>query len=457
MIAVVNTGAANLASVLGALCRVGAEPVATVDADQIARASHVVLPGVGHIAAGMAALRSHRLVGALRARVDAGAPTLGICLGLQLLATSSDEDPSAGGIGAFDARVERLSSLVRVPHLGWSALSVDAGARTLRPGTASFAHSYALRAAPRGWTAAWAAHGDRFVAGLERGRVLALQFHPELSGSWGTDLLRDWLGDASSGGSAGGRTGATLRRVIACLDCDGGRVVKGTQFAALRDRGDPAECAARYAADGADEIVMLDVSATVEARNTALSTVRDIRRVLPVPLTVGGGIRSVDDARRLLDAGADKVAVNSAAVARPALVSELSQRFGAQCVVLAVDARRVGTGWEVLVRGGRECTGRDAVAWIAGSVVRGAGEVLLTSWDRDGTGKGYDLELVAAVARAVRVPVIASGGAAHASHLVEAFDAGADAALVASIVHDGSNSVRDLKASLAAKGVEVRQ
>lgn len=456
MIAVVATGVANLASVLAAVRRAGGDPVPTTDPGVVRAASRVVLPGVGRFAAGMAALHTYGLVDVLRERIAAGRPTLGICLGLQLLATGSDEDPGVDGIGALDARVERLPDGVRIPHLGWSAVSVDPGARFLRPGTACFAHSYALRTVPAGFVAAWATHGDRFVAGLERGPVLGLQLHPELSGAWGAHLLQSWLDDRPDG-AAGGRTGGRLRRIVPCLDVDGGRVVKGTRFADLRDQGDPAERAALYAAGGADELVMLDVSATLEGRETALATVRATRRVLPVPLTVGGGVRSVLDARRLLDAGADKIAVNSAAVARPELLSDLADRFGAQCVVLALDAARRADGWEVVVRSGRERTGRDAIAWATEAVARGAGEILLTSWDQDGTGDGYDLPLVSAVSRAVGVPVVASGGAARAAHLVEGFAAGADAALIASMVHSGAATIDTLKAELDALGVEVRR
>lgn len=456
MIAVVATGVANLASVLAAVRRAGVEPVPTTDPEVVRTASHVVLPGVGRFAAGMDALRHHGLVAPLQERIAAGAPTLGICLGLQLLAMSSDEDPGVLGLGVLDTHVERLPDGVPVPHLGWSRVAVDPGARLLRPGTGSFAHSYTLRGVPEGWTGAWAVHGEPFVAGVERGRILGLQLHPELSGRWGQELLEDWL-SGREGGMSGGALGGRLRRIIPCLDVDRGRVVKGVRFSDLRDSGDPAERAARYADGGADELVMLDVSATVDGRETAVATVRAIRRVLPVPLTVGGGIRSVDDARRLLDAGADKIAVNSAAVARPELLGLLADQFGTQCVVLALDAARRGDGWEVVVRSGRERTGIDAVRWAVEAVVRGAGEVLLTSWDRDGTGDGYDLPLVSAVSGAVGVPIVASGGASRTEHLVEVLEAGADAALIASMVHDEVTTVDQLKAELETLGVEVRR
>ena len=246
------------------------------------------------------------------------------------------------------------------------------------------------------------------------------------------------------------------RRIIPCLDVSHGRVVKGVRFQGLRDSGDPAERAALYEAQGADEIVILDVSATPEGRGNQVETVASVRAKLGIPLTVGGGIREVRDAAALLEAGADKVSVNTAAVARPEILSELAIRFGVQCTVLAIDAALRDGRFEVLIKGGREGTGIDAVAWAREAVERGAGEILLTSWDRDGTREGYDLPLTRAVAEAVRVPVIASGGAASALHLAEAFAAGADAVLAASIFHDGETTVEEVKQDLRRRGIEVR-
>jgi imidazole glycerol-phosphate synthase subunit HisF len=250
-----------------------------------------------------------------------------------------------------------------------------------------------------------------------------------------------------------------LKRVIPCLDVAAGRVVKGTNFVDLRDAGDPVELAAKYDREGADEIVFLDITATHEQKGTIVDLARRTADEVFVPFTIGGGIRSVADAQAVLDAGADKVSVNSAAVARPELVGELAARFGAQCVVLAVDAKmRIppAQGFEVFVAGGRTPTGRDAVAWVREAVERGAGEVLLTSMDRDGTEDGYDLELTRVVSEAVGVPVIASGGAGTLDHLVEALRAGADAALAASIFHYGTYELAEAKRHLAGAGVPVR-
>jgi cyclase len=249
-------------------------------------------------------------------------------------------------------------------------------------------------------------------------------------------------------------------RVIACLDVDAGRVVKGVQFVGLRDAGDPVELARVYDAEGADELVFLDITASSDGRQTLYDVVAATAEQVFIPLTVGGGVRSAADVRRLLRAGADKVSLNTAAVQRPELLSEASAAFGAQCVVAAIDARRRGTaeGWEVYIHGGRTPTGRDAVAWAAECEARGAGEILLTSMDRDGSKAGFDLQLLRAVREAVGVPVIASGGAGTAAHMVEAVTKGnASAVLAASIFHFGEIRVGEVKAALAAAGLPVRQ
>ena len=267
-----------------------------------------------------------------------------------------------------------------------------------------------------------------------------------------------------------------LKRVIPCLDVDAGRVVKGVEFLDIRDAGDPVELACHYDREGADELVFLDITATHEKRDTIVQLARRTADEVFIPFTIGGGIRSVADAQAVLDAGADKVSINSAALQRPELLDQLAMRFGSQCVVLAIDAKardrragaaapgtepagpkdRAAASWEAYLAGGRTSTGRDVVEWAREAVERGAGEILLTSMDRDGTNNGYDLPLTSAVSEAVSVPVIASGGAGELEHLAEALRTGADAALCASIFHYGQHTIPQAKAHLAAAGIEVR-
>ena len=247
------------------------------------------------------------------------------------------------------------------------------------------------------------------------------------------------------------------RRIVVCLDVKGGRVVKGVQFESLRDVGDPVELATRYESDGADEMVFLDISASAEERATLLDVARRTAERLFIPLTIGGGARSADDIGRALRAGADKVSVNTAAVERPEVLEEAAARFGAQCVVASIDAKRGDRGWEVYTRGGKQATGRDALEWAEECERRGAGEILLTSIDRDGVRSGYDVELTRAVVDRVTVPVVASGGAGNALHVRDVLrDAGADAALVAGILHDAVTTVDEIKTVLDESRVPVR-
>lgn len=247
------------------------------------------------------------------------------------------------------------------------------------------------------------------------------------------------------------------RRIIACLDVDAGRVVKGTRFVEIRDAGDPAELAAVHAEGGADEIVLLDITATHEGRTTLLDTVRRTAQQLFIPFTVGGGIRSLDDACAVFDAGADKIAINSAALRMPDLIGDIAHRFGSQAVIVSIDAKSANGSYEVCVRGGREQTGRDVFEWVREAEQRGAGEILLTSIDRDGTRSGFDCPLTASVERLVSIPVIASGGAGSAQHFVDVFREGnADAALAAGIFHFGARDIGELKRELAAAEIPVR-
>ncbi len=475
-VTIIDSGVANFASVGNAFRTLGVDAERAYTPGDLEEASHLVLPGVGSFEAGMVRIRELGLEETIKSLALSGKPLLAICLGMQLLTEASDESPGIAGLGIIQGRCRRFPGTVRVPQLGWNEVEASPVRDTLRTGMAAFANSYALFTVPKGWNAAISVYGSRFVAALERGRILACQFHPELSGDFGLGLIRDWLSPTekiSNGFSNNGNQitrvesvtpgsraaleahGATVR-IIPCLDVRDGRVVKGVRFQNLRDAGDPGELAAKYEKQGADEIVMLDVDAAPREQNTRIDTVRRIRRRLHIPLTVGGGIRSVEDARRILEAGADKISVNSAAILNPNLLTELADAFGRQCVVCAVDARRTDWGWESLITGGREQTALNAVTWARQAASLGAGEILLTSWDRDGTRTGADRELLGAVSAAVRIPVIASGGIGKAEHAAAAVRSGASAVLAASIFHDGDFEVGDLKEYLQREGFEVR-
>lgn len=455
-VGVVDYGAGNLLSVGNALDALGISHRMVRGPRDLYGLDTVLLPGVGHFASMMQALDVEGLRGALLDHVGAGGALLGICLGFQALYEGSEEAPGVEGLGLLSGVVRRLKGVPKVPHMGWSPVS---GGECY-----FFAHSFV--APVGGETTLACAYGAPFAAAARAGRVAGAQFHPEKSGDAGLAWLAEALDPRPSrvedevAPDAPRPLRLPAPRIIPCLDVDAGRVVKGVNFVGLRDAGDPVALAQSYTEQGADEIVFLDITASSDRRDTMAEIVEAVARKVFVPLCVGGGVRSVEDAKKLLRVGADKIAVNSAALARPELITELSQAFGAQAVVLAVDAKRTSPEalrWNAYSHGGRNDTGRDVLEWVREGVRRGAGEVLVTSMDADGVKSGFDLALTRATALAVPVPVIASGGAGSPSDFVSVFGEGrADAALAASIFHFGEHTVGSLKAELARAGVEVR-
>jgi cyclase len=492
-IALIDYRAGNLTSVRKALAAAGAEVFTPESPSQIAGADGLIVPGVGHFEA--TAVLDAPWREAILAHARAGKPLLGICLGLQFLFEGSTEAPRLPGLGLLPGVCGKLGpewdpavllsaegwAEFKVPHVGWNAVNPTRRSRILAgvtPGPqAYFTHSYA---APVGEsTAATTTTGpNTFASVVERGAIFGLQFHPEKSGDAGLAMLRNFCRRIQSAPDAGPDAPPdhpvfapknvsetahhASKRIIACLDVRDGQVVKGVKFEGLRSAGDPAELAARYNVEGIDEVVILDVTATLETRRALAQTIREVARNLFIPLAVGGGIRTEDDAAAVVEAGADKVSLNSAALKDPDLISRLAVRYGSQAVVVAIDAKRGPTaagadGFAVYARSGTSDAGRDAVEWAREAAARGAGEVLLTSMDRDGTRSGFDCELTAAVSRAVSIPVIASGGAGTIDHFVDVFTRGrADAALAASIFHFSEHGVADLKAHLAGSGIPMR-
>ncbi len=483
-IALIDYGAGNLTSVRKGFAAAGAELFTPERPSDLERAAAIVVPGVGHFNATAALDDEWR--DAIGRTIEAGTPLLGICLGMQFLFDGSEEAPGVPGLGIIPGVCTRLRGgldgrfRAKVPHVGWNMLRETRQPSRLPLVTGTnvyFTHSYAAPAGPA--TVATCEYGgDEFAAVVEQGQVFGVQFHPEKSGDAGVRILERFVAiaedrarhrrappepgppRATAQGGPGDevpRTGMLCKRIIACLDVRDGCVVKGVNFEGLREAGDPAALARRYNTDGIDEIVILDVTATIEGRRALHGTIAAVSRELFIPLVVGGGIRSEADAGAALDAGADKVSLNTAALENPALLTRLASRYGSQAVVVAVDAKREDDRYAVFKRSGQAPTGRGAVEWAREAESRGAGEILLTSIDRDGTRAGFDCALTAAVSDAVSIPVIASGGAGTFEHFFDVFTAGrAEAALAASVFHYAEHPVADLKAFLSGRGIPVR-
>jgi cyclase len=465
-IAVLDYGMGNRQSVAKALEHVGATVEVTDEHDKLRRADGLVIVGVGAFPEAMRRLAS--VAPLLAERHAEGTPILGICLGLQLFFAGSDEHGGASGFGFLDGQVRQVAARgARLPHIGWSRVRWEMESELLEglPDECAFyhVHSYVAEPADPDVILGTTEYGERFVSAVQHGSLFGVQFHPEKSSTYGLTLLENFsrtcVGTARRVRPAPADPQPGLcKRIVPCLDVDAGRVVKGTNFVDLRDAGDPVELAQFYDAEGADEIAFLDISATHEKRDTIARLAEHAVSKVFVPITIGGGIRTVVDAQTVLDAGADNISVNSAAVLRPELLNELDAVFANQNLILAIDAKRNerGDGWDVFVAGGRTPAHRDAIAWAEEGVERGAGQILITSMDRDGTKGGYDIDLITRMSEAVPVPIIASGGAGTLRHLTDGLEAGADAVLCASIFHYRSHRVADVKNYIAQHGIMVR-
>jgi len=475
-IAIINYGAGNLGSVCKAFDYLDINYRVVDQADQIGEPDGLVLPGVGAFGAAMEKLQSSGFVPVIKNYINSGRPFLGICLGMQLLMDSSDETEGVRGLGIIPGTCKRFSS-GKVPQIGWNRIQIPPDTQLFRniPTETSFyfIHSYYIQETERSAAAAETHYHIPFVSALEKNNIYAVQFHPEKSGPIGLQVLQNWTQivrktTKSFVGGPGGRFykraplaaagGTNLSiRIIPCLDVDNGRVVKGIQFKDIQDAGDPVQLAKRYNQAGADEITFLDIGATHKSRQTLLNIVTQVSREVFVPLTVGGGIAGVDHMRSALKSGADKVSICSAALRNPQLITDGARIFGSQCIVLSIDAGRVGNQWHAFLRGGREDSGIDALEWAKQGEALGAGEILLNSIDRDGTQAGYDLELTRLVSESVNIPVIGSGGAGSMEHMVQVVEEGkADAVLLASLLHHQQLELQDIKQYLNKKGVNVR-
>lgn len=419
-VVVVDYGAGNTRSVRAALAHLGASSVVSSDPKKIAESDMVILPGVGSARTAMDHLESTGAALALRDRFAAGSPILGICLGMQLALEHSDEDGGVDGIGLLPGSVHLMTE-GRVPRLGWANVEPWGEASTLP--------TRSPRRAPTAWR-----------------RPRASRSRSSVDPSWASSSIPKKVGPP-----VGLPRAMPLARLIPCLDVAHGRVVKGVNFVGLRDVGDPVELARFYSDGGADELVFLDITATPEDSATMTSVVADVADVLEIPFTVGGGVRSVEDAIRIIESGADRVSLNSAALADPGLISAIARRYGSQAVVVAIDA---GDG-VVHTHGGRVATSTETIPWAVEAASRGAGEILLTSIAHDGRREGFDLALTGAVRDAVTIPVIASGGAGSAQHVADALRI-ADAALIASIVHENPAGLPGLRREIQELGIQLR-
>ncbi len=498
MIAIIEYDAGNLTSVERALKNLGLECAITKDPEVVERADRVIFPGVGAAGSAMESIKRNGMDKALKNTLDSGKPLLGICIGTQIIMSSSVENTTdclgfiKGKTVMFPKKMEaEEGGFLKIPHMGWNSVIPKSGVvHPVLKGIKEedefyFVHSYFPEPENSFDVLAETEYGVRFASVVGRGNLIATQFHPEKSGNPGLRFLKNFAEwdpkkienddraendfvpneNAVSNFVASNKYVNTLsRRIIPCLDVREGRTTKGIKFKNNVDIGDPVEMAKLYYETGADEIVFYDITASHEKRNIMIDVVRRVAETIFIPFSVGGGIRTKEDMRDVLLAGAEKVSVNSAAVKNPGIISEGAKAFGNQCVVLGMDVKYVGekqgipSGYEIVINGGRTYMDIDALEWAKQGEDLGAGEICLNSIDADGTRDGYELNLTKMISENVSIPVIASGGAGKPIHLRDVLkDAKADAALIASMVHYGDYTMGGIKDYLDAEGVKVRK
>lgn len=466
MIAIIDYGAGNLGSVTRALDTLDVN-YTVVDSGaklQSINPSGIILPGVGAFGPALEKLKANGFFSLLKEYIALNMPFLGICLGMQLLMEGSMEAPGVTGLGIFPGLCQRFQ-YGKVPQIGWNNLSFQMSFPLFkdvpREAYFYFIHSYYISpdVSLKNVSATTTTYYHPFVSALIKGNICGVQFHPEKSGDVGLMVLRNWLKEyvTKQPEIQFNPTYRKTTRIIPCLDIDNGRVVKGVQFKNLRDAGDPVILAQQYNREGADEITFLDIGATYQSRQILLEVVQQVAQQVFVPLCVGGGIRSIEEMRQVLQAGADKVSICSAALRNPELIRQGARLFGSQCIVLSIDAGRVQNHYHAFLNGGRIDSNLDVLTWAKQAEQLGAGEILLNSIDQDGTQMGYNLELTAQIAHSVSIPVIASGGAGTLEHLLSAIQIGkADAVLLASLLHDKQLSLKDIKTYLKQQGETIR-
>ena len=447
---IIDTRAGNLFSLKAAIERLGFKATVRQTPDDV-NYDAIVIPGQGRFGTVMENLRQYGWENYLNRFKNTDIPMLGICVGMQIFFEASEEDPGVTGMNWYTGKARALD-FPKKPMVGWTALNSDYWSNE----HVYFVNSYAIEASEH--QIAGAHYGVDFCAAIQSGNFTGVQFHPEKSGETGAEMIRQALAGelVQKASTAKSEFNTLIPRIIVCLDVDKGRVVKGTNFKELRDMGDPVELAVAYEEQGADELVFLDISASNEMRPTALKRVTDIANHLSIPFTVGGGLRQLDDVKAFLDAGADKVALNTTALQQPHVINETAKAYGSQCVVVAIDVDRQGDDLPIYIHGGRTKVENKFFDWTQEVADRGAGEILLTCMHRDGTGIGFDTELTKQVSEQVNIQVIASGGAKTEQHFLDAFENKADACLAAGMFHSGNYRVEQVKQFLSQHGVAVR-